>query len=49
VVLRRLQLLEESGLPLGVLLGQFLLNSSLLAVFGALIFFLRPLIYGSLR
>ena len=47
--LRRLQLLEESGLPFGPLLGAFLLNLSLVAVFGALIFFLRPVIYGSLR
>jgi putative nucleotidyltransferase with HDIG domain len=47
--LRRLQLLEESGLQFGLLLGAFLLNFSLVAVFGALIFFLRPAIYGSLR
>ena len=47
--LRRLQLLQESGLQFGQLLGQFLLNLSLLAVFGAHVFFLRPTIYGSLR
>ena len=47
--LRRLQLLEAAGLPFGPLLGAFLLNLSLVAVFGALIFFLRPVIYGSLR
>ena len=47
--LRRLQLLEDPGLPFGPLLGAFLLNLSLVAVFGALIFFLRPMIYGSLR
>jgi len=47
--LRRLQLLEEPGIQFGPLLGAFLLNLSLLAVFGALIFFLRPVIYGSLR
>ncbi len=47
--LRRLQLLEEAGLPLGRLLGQFLLNLSLLAVFSALVYFLRPVIYDSLR
>ncbi len=49
VELRRLQLLEEPGLQFGLLLGAFFLNLSLLAVFGALIFFMRPLIYGSLR
>ena len=47
--LRRLQLLEEPGLQFGLLLGGFLLNLSLLAVFGALVFFLRPVIYASLR
>ncbi len=47
--LRRLQLLEESGLQFGQLLGQFLLNLSLLGVYGALVFFLRPAIYGSLK
>ena len=47
--LRRLQLLEEPGLQFGLLLGAFLLNLSLLAVFGALVFFMRPVIYGSLR
>ena len=47
--LRRLQLLEEPGLQFGLLLGAFLLNLSLVAVFGALVFFLRPVIYGSLR
>lgn len=41
--------LEEPGLQLGLLLGQFLLNLSLLTVFGALVFFLRPMVYGSLR
>ena len=46
--LRRLQLLEEPGLQFGLLLGAFLLNLSLLAVFGALVFFMRPVIYGSL-
>ncbi len=39
----------EEGLQFGLTLGQFLLNLSLLAVFGALLFFLRPMIYGSLR
>ena len=47
--LRRLELLEERGLQFGLLLGAFLLNLSLLAVFAALVFFLRPVIYGSLR
>ena len=47
--LRRLELLEEPGLQFGLLLGAFLLNLSLVAVFGALVFFLRPTIYGSLR
>ncbi|MCH7892259.1 MAG: HDIG domain-containing protein, partial [Gemmatimonadetes bacterium] len=47
--LRRLQLLEDGGVQLGPLVGAFLLNLSLLAVFGALVFFLRPVIYGSLR
>ena len=47
--LRRLQLLEESGLQFGLYLGAFLLNLSLLGIFGALLFFLRPVIYGSLR
>jgi putative nucleotidyltransferase with HDIG domain len=41
--------LEEPGLQFGLVLGQFLLNLSLLAVFAALVFFLRPMIYGSLR
>jgi len=41
--------LEEPGLQFGLLLGQFLLNLSLLTVFGALVFFLRPMIYGSMR
>ena len=41
--------LEEGGLQFWLLLGQFLLNLSLLAVFAALVFFLRPMIYGSLR
>ena len=41
--------LEEGGLQFGLLLGQFLLNLSLLAVFAALVFFLRPMIYGSPR
>ena len=45
----RLDRLEEPGLQLGLLLGAFLLNLSLVSVFGALIFFLRPMIYGSLR
>ena len=47
--LRARQLLEEPGLQFGLLLGAFLLNLSLVSVFGALIFFLRPMIYGSLR
>ena len=47
--LLRLDLAEGAGLQFGLLVGQFLLNLSLLAVFGALVFFLRPLIYGSLR
>ena len=47
--LRRLQLLEEPGLQFGLLLGAFLLNLSLVAVFGALVFFLRPMIYGTFR
>lgn len=47
--LRRLQVLEEPGLQFGLLLGSFLLNLSLVAVFGALVFFLRPVIYRSLR
>ena len=47
--LRQLDQLEEPGLQLGLLFGQFLLNLSLLTVFGALVFFLRPMIYGSLR
>ena len=47
--LLRLDLLKEGGLQFGLTLGQFLLNLSLLAVFGALVFFLRPMIYGSLR
>ena len=47
--LRRLDRLEEPGLQIGLLLGAFLLNLSLLTVFGALVFFLRPRIYGSLR
>ena len=47
--LRRLDRLEEGGLQFGLTLGQFLLNLSLLAIFGALVFFLRPMIYGSLR
>ena len=47
--LRRLQLLEEPGLQFGLALGAFLLNLSLVAVFGALIYFLRPGIYASLR
>jgi len=47
--LRRLQLLEEPGLQFGLILGAFLLNLSLVGVYGALIFFLRPVIYGSLR
>jgi len=47
--LRRLDRLEEGGIPFGPIVGAFLLNLSLLAVFGALVFFLRPMIYGSLR
>ena len=47
--LRRLQLLEEPGLQIGLLLGSFLLNLAILAVFGALIYFVRPGIYESLR
>ena len=47
--LRAQNRLEEPGLQFGLLLGQFLLNLSLLAVFGALVFFLRPMIYGSFR
>ena len=49
VEMSRLDRLEEPGLQLGLLLGAFLLNLSLVSVFGALIFFLRPMIYGSLR
>ena len=47
--LRRLQLLEEPGLQFGLILGAFLLNLSLVSVFGALVYFLRPGIYRSLR
>ena len=47
--LRRLQLLEDSGLQFGLYFGAFLLNLSLLGIFGALLFFLRPVIYGSMR
>ena len=47
--LRRLQLLEEPGLQFGLLVGSFLLNLSILGVFGALIYFVRPRIYESLR
>ncbi|SVC01806.1 uncharacterized protein METZ01_LOCUS254660, partial [marine metagenome] len=47
--LRRLQVLEEPGLQVGLLVGSFLLNFSILAVFGALIYFVRPRIYKSLR
>lgn len=47
--LRRLQVLEEPGLQVGLLIGSFLLNFSILAVFGALIYLVRPTIYKSLR
>ena len=47
--LRRLQLLEEPGLQIGLLFGSFLLNLTILGVFGALIYFVRPRIYESLR
>ena len=47
--MRRLDRLEEPGLQFGLLLGAFLLNLSLVMIFGALVFFLRPMIYGSLR
>ena len=47
--MRRLDRLEEPGLQFGLLLGAFLLNLLLLAVFGSLVFFLRPVIYRSLR
>jgi len=47
--LRNQDRLEEPGLQFGLLLGAFLLNLSLVSVFGALVFFLRPIIYGSLR
>ena len=47
--LLRLNLAEDGGIQFRLLVGQFLLNLSLLAVFGGLVFFLRPMIYGSLR
>ena len=47
--LLRLDLAEGGRLQFRLLVGQFLLNLSLLSVFGALLFFLRPMIYGSLR
>ena len=47
--LRAQDRLEEPGLEFGLLLGAFLLNLSFVTVFGALIFFWRPMIYGSLR
>ena len=47
--LRRRQQLEEPGLRFGVIFGAFLLNLTILSVFGVLVYFIRPLIYASLR
>lgn len=47
--LRERQQLEEPGLRLGVIIGAFLLNLTILSVFGVLVYFIRPLIYASLR
>lgn len=47
--LRRLQMLEEPGLQFGLLLGAVLLNLCILGVFGVLVYFVRPEIYGSMR
>tara|TARA_Y100000590_G_scaffold467657_1_gene647280 strand:- start:200 stop:2533 length:2334 start_codon:yes stop_codon:yes gene_type:complete len=47
--LRNLQKLEDSGINMGMVFGAFLLNLSILLVFGVLVYFIRPLIYGSIR
>lgn len=47
--LRALQRLAEPGLRLGVISGAFLLNLTILTVFGVLVYFIRPRIYASLR
>ncbi len=49
VELRARQQLEQPGLRFGVIFGAFLLNLTILTVFGVLVFFIRPLIYASLR
>ena len=47
--LRERQQLEDPGLRFGVIFGAFLLNVTILGVFGVLIYFIRPRIYASLR
>ena len=47
--LRQRQQLQDPGLRFGVIFGAFLLNLTILAVFGVLVYFIRPLIYDSLR
>ncbi len=47
--LRQRQQLEDPGLHFGVIFGAFLLNLTIITVFGVLVYFIRPLIYASLR
>ncbi len=47
--LRQRQQLADPGLRFGVILGALLLNLTILTVFGVLVYFIRPLIYASLR
>ena len=47
--LRERQQLADPGPRLGVIFGAFLLNLTILGVFGVLVYFIRPRIYASLR
>ena len=47
--LRQRQQLDDPGLRFGVIFGAFLLNLTILTVFGVLVYFIWPLIYASLR
>jgi putative nucleotidyltransferase with HDIG domain len=47
--LRRLEILEEPGLQVRLVLGAFLMSLTIIGIFSALLHFIRPAIYASMR
>ena len=47
--LRRLEILEDPGLQVRLILGAFLMGLTIIGIFSALLHFIRPAIYASMR